>query len=236
VIIGGVVFGIFAAINFWFPKAFGFKLDQFWGKIVLGLGPRLWFAFMPLYVLGLMGVTRRLRTFDDPSLQIWFVIAAFGAVLIAIGIGAFLVQIAVSIWNREKLRDTTGDPWNGRTLEWATSSPPPDYNFAFTPVIHDNDSWWDMKRRGYTRPLEGFRPIHMPKNTGTGVILSVLATAMGFALIWYMWWLAALSFIAIVGVAIFHTFNYNRDFHIPLEDVIRTEGERTKLLAVQAAS
>ncbi len=237
VIIGGVVFGIFAAINFWFPKAFGFKLDQFWGKVsfwgwVLGF----YFAFMPLYVLGLMGVTRRLRTFDDPSLQIWFVIAAFGAVLIAIGIGAFLVQIAVSIWNREKLRDTTGDPWNGRTLEWATSSPPPDYNFAFTPVIHDNDSWWDMKRRGYTRPLEGFRPIHMPKNTGTGVILSILATAMGFALIWYMWWLAALSFIAIVGVAIFHTFNYNRDFHIPLEDVIRTEGERTKLLAVQAAS
>jgi cytochrome o ubiquinol oxidase subunit 1 len=237
VIIGGVVFGIFAAINFWFPKAFGFKLDQFWGKVsfwgwVLGF----YFAFMPLYVLGLMGVTRRLRTFDDPSLQIWFVIAAFGAVLIAIGIGAFLVQIAVSIWNREKLRDTTGDPWNGRTLEWATSSPPPDYNFAFTPVIHDNDSWWDMKRRGYTRPLEGFRPIHMPKNTGTGVILSILATAMGFALIWYMWWLAALSFVAIVGVAIFHTFNYNRDFHIPLEDVIRTEGERTKLLAVQAAS
>jgi cytochrome o ubiquinol oxidase subunit 1 len=237
VIIGGVVFGIFAAINFWFPKAFGFKLDQFWGKVsfwgwVLGF----YFAFMPLYVLGLMGVTRRLRTFDDPSLQIWFVIAAFGAVLIAIGIGAFLVQIAVSIWNRKKLRDTTGDPWNGRTLEWATSSPPPDYNFAFTPVIHDNDSWWDMKRRGYTRPLEGFRPIHMPKNTGTGVILSILATAMGFALIWYMWWLAALSFVAIVGVAIFHTFNYNRDFHIPLEDVIRTEGERTKLLAVQAAS
>jgi cytochrome o ubiquinol oxidase subunit 1 len=183
-----------------------------------------------------MGVTRRLRTFDDPSLQIWFVIAAFGAVLIAIGIGAFLVQIVVSIWNRKKLRDTTGDPWNGRTLEWATSSPPPDYNFAFTPVIHDNDSWWDMKRRGYTRPLEGFRPIHMPKNTGTGVILSILATAMGFALIWYMWWLATLSFVAIVGVAIFHTFNYNRDFHIPLEDVIRTEGERTKLLAVQAAS
>jgi cytochrome o ubiquinol oxidase subunit 1 len=167
VIIGGVVFGHLRGINFWFPKAFGFKLDQFWGKVsfwgwVLGF----YFAFMPLYVLGLMGVTRRLRTFDDPSLQIWFVIAAFGAVLIAIGIGAFLVQIAVSIWNREKLRDTTGDPWNGRTLEWATSSPPPDYNFAFTPVIHDNDSWWDMKRRGYTRPLDGFRPIHMPKNTG----------------------------------------------------------------------
>jgi len=237
VIIGGVLFGMLAGITYWFPKAFGYRLDPFWGKCafwfwVVGF----YFAFMPLYVLGLMGVTRRLRTFDDPSLQIWFIIAAFGAVLIAIGIGAFLVQIAVSIWNREKLRDTTGDPWNARTLEWATSSPPPDYNFAFTPVIHDNDSWWDMKRRGYVRPLEGFKPIHMPNNTGTGVILSVLATAMGFAMIWYMWWLAALSFVALVAVAIFHTFNYNRDFHIPVEDVIRTEGDRTKLLAAQAAS
>ena len=124
---------------------------------------------MPLYVLGLMGVTRRMRVFDDPSLQIWFLIAALGAGLIAIGIAAFLVQIAVSIWKRDELRDTTGDPWDGRTLEWATSSPPPAYNFAFTPIAHGVDAWWDMKSRGYVRPLEGFRPIHMPKNTGSGV-------------------------------------------------------------------
>src|SRR6187402_1385116 len=173
VIIGGVLFGMFAGITYWFPKAFGFKLDPFWGKVsfwgwVLGF----YFAFMPLYVLGLMGVTRRLRTFDDPSLQIWFVIAAFGAVLIAIGIGAMLMQFAVSIWNREKLRDTTGDPWNGRTLEWATSSPPPSYNFAFTPQIHDGDAWHQMKQRAYERPVEGFLPIHMPKNTSAGIILA----------------------------------------------------------------
>src|SRR4051812_28783098 len=156
VIIGGVVFGIFAGINYWFPKAFGYKLDDFWGKLsfwfwVVGF----YFAFMPLYVLGLMGVTRRLRVFDDPSLQIWFVIAAFGALLVALGILSFLIQIGVSILRREALRDLTSDPWNGRTLEWATASPPPAYNFAFTPVIHDNDSWWDMKKRSYRRPLQG---------------------------------------------------------------------------------
>jgi cytochrome o ubiquinol oxidase subunit I len=237
VIIGGVVFGVFAAINFWFPKAFGFKLDEFWGKVsfwfwVVGF----WVAFTPLYVLGFMGVTRRMRVFDDPSLQIWFIIAGIGAVMIAAGIGALLLQIAVSIWKRKELTDHTGDPWNGRTLEWATSSPPPDYNFAFTPVVHDNDAWYDMKSRGYQRPLQGFKPIHMPKNTGAGIILSAFATALGFALIWYMWLLAAVCFFALIAGAIYHTFNYKRDFHIPVDQVISTEAERTKLLAAQAAS
>ena len=231
VIIGGVLFGAFAGINYWFPKVFGFRLDPRWGKAsfwfwVVGF----YFAFMPLYVLGLMGVTRRLRVFDDPSLQIWFVIAAFGAALIALGILCFLAQIFFSILNREKLRDVTGDPWGGRTLEWSTSSPPPAYNFAFTPVIHDRDAWWDMKTRGYVRPLSGFKPIHMPRNTGAGVILAALATVCGIAMIWYVWWLAALSFVALLAVAIGHTFNYHRDFYFPQEDVVRIEGERTKLL------
>ncbi len=237
VIIGGVVFGLFAGINYWFPKAFGFKLDPFWGKVsfwfwLIGF----WVAFTPLYVLGLMGVTRRLSQFEDPSLQIWFVIAAVGAFMIAVGIAAFLIQLFVSFRRREELRDTTGDPWDGRTLEWATSSPPPEYNFAFTPVVHDYDSWYDMKKRGYERPLEGFRPIHMPRNTGTGVILSVLSIALAFGLIWYMWWLAALSFIAIVAVSIAHTFNYNRDFYIPAEVVVETEEARTRLLSGQGAA
>ncbi|SFL43444.1 cytochrome o ubiquinol oxidase subunit 1 [Bradyrhizobium sp. NFR13] len=237
VIIGGVVFGVFAAINFWFPKAFGFKLNRFWGLVSFWCWvPGFWLAFAPLYVLGLMGVTRRLRVFDDPSLQIWFVLAALGALLIAAGIGALLVQIAYSIWKRNELRDTTGDPWNARTLEWATSSPPPDYNFAFTPVVHDNDAWYDMKSRGYQRPLQGFKPIHMPKNTGAGIILSAFATALGFALIWYMWLFAAVCFTALVAGAIYHTFNYKRDFHIPVDQVINTEAERTKLLSAQVVS
>jgi len=232
VIIGGVLFGAFAAINYWFPKAFGFRLNQFWGKVsfwfwVIGF----YFAFMPLYVLGLMGVTRRLRTFDDPGLQIWFVIAAFGAFLIALGIAAMLVQFAVSIRDREKLRDTTGDPWNGRTLEWATSSPPPDYNFAFTPVVHDADAWADMKAHGYVRPTTGFKPIHMPSSTGTGVILAGLSVAFSVGMIWYVWWLAGLSFVAMLAVAIAHSFNYRRDFHIPAAEVVAAEDARTRLLA-----
>ncbi len=232
VIIGGVLFGLFAGISYWFPKAFGFKLDPFWGKLsfwfwVVGF----YFAFMPLYVLGLMGVTRRLRVFDDPALQVWFIIAAFGAFLIALGILFFLIQIAVSIKNRASLVDETGDPWNGRTLEWATSSPPPDYNFAFTPVVHDNDAWWDMKSRGYQRPLGGFKPILMPRNTGAGIILAGLSIALAFGLIWYIWWLAAVSFIGLLAVAIGHTFNYARDFRIPAETILATETARTRLLA-----
>ncbi len=233
VIIGGVLFGVFAAINYWWPKAFGFKLDKKWGLVsfwcwVVGF----WVAFAPLYVLGLMGVTRRMRVFDDPSLQIWFVIAAIGAAIIAVGILAMFIQFGVSIVNRDKLRDFTGDPWGGRTLEWSTSSPPPDYNFAFTPVIHQGDAWWDMKHRGYKAPDGGYRDIHMPKNTGAGVVLAALSVACAIGLIWYMWWLAALSFVGIVAYAIFHTFNYNRDFHIPASEVTETEA-RARALAAQ---
>ncbi|MCQ2003337.1 cytochrome o ubiquinol oxidase subunit I [Rhizobium sp. NRK18] len=236
VIIGGVVFGVFAGINFWFPKAFGFKLDAFWGKMsfwfwLIGF----YFAFMPLYVLGLMGVTRRMSQFEDPSLQIWFQIAAFGAFLILLGILSFLVQLYVSFKNREALKDETGDPWNGRTLEWSTSSPPPSYNYAFTPIVYDHDAWWFMKKHGYKRPQEGFIPIHMPKNTPTGIILGGLSIAFGFAMVWHIWWLAVVSFVSILGVTIVHTFNYKRDYYIPAEDVVRVEAERTRQLAALEA-
>src|SRR5450830_198604 len=231
VIIGGVVFGMFAGINFWFPKAFGYKLDDFWGRCsfwfwVVGF----WVAFTPLYVLGFMGVTRRMSHFEDPSLQIWFQIAAFGAFLIALGIGSFIIQLVVSYLRRDKLRDTTGDPWGARTLEWSTSSPPPDYNFAFTPRVHDNDAWADMKANGYTRPQEGFVPIHMPKNTGAGFIIAALSAVIGFGLIWQMWLLAGAGFIALMAAIITHTFNYKRDYYISADDVVRVEANRTRLL------
>ena len=236
VIIGGVVFGLFAGIDYWWPKAFGFRLDKRWGKVnfwgwVIGY----WLAWTPIYIVGLMGTTRRVRHFDDPSLQIWFVLAGIGALIILVGIVGFLIQIAVSIKNRDKLRDTTGDPWDGRTLEWSTSSPPPPYNFAFTPVVHDLDAWYDMKQRGYERPQGSFKPIHMPRNTGAGVILSALAAVLGFAMIWYMWWLAAVSFAALVGFAIAHTFNYNRDYFIPADEVERVESARAPLPAAAGA-
>ena len=237
VIIGGVVFGVFAGINYWFPKAFGFRLDEFWGKVsfwcwLIGF----WVAFTPLYVLGLMGVTRRVSHFEDPSLQIWFVIAAIGGAIIACGIAAFLIQIGVSILRRKQLADTTGDIWGGRTLEWSTASPPPDYNFAFTPIAHEMDAWHDMKQRGAQRPTQGFVAIHMPRNTGAGFVVAMLATAMGFALIWHMYWIAAATFAATVIASIVHTFNYNRDYHIPADAVTRTEDERTRALAASAGS
>ncbi|WP_413626787.1 cytochrome o ubiquinol oxidase subunit I [Luteibacter sp. Lutesp34] len=232
VIIGGVIFGLFAGINYWFPKAFGYRLDAFWGKVSFWFWlVGFWVAFMPLYVLGFMGVTRRMNHFEDPSLQIWFQIAAFGAFLIALGIGAFLVQLWVSYKRRDELRDVTGDPWHGRTLEWSTSSPPPEYNFAFTPVIHDTDAWWDMKERNAGRRLEGYLPIHMPKNTGAGIILAGLAFVFGFAMIWHMFLVAGLAFVALIVTAIGHTFNYKRDYHIPADVVARTEAARTEELA-----
>ncbi|WP_284777732.1 cytochrome o ubiquinol oxidase subunit I [Agrobacterium sp. lyk4-40-TYG-31] len=234
-IIGGVVFGVLAGIAYWYPKAFGYRLDPFWGKLSFWFWfVGFYFAFMPLYVLGLMGVTRRLSQFEDTSLQIWFIVAAFGAFLIALGIASFLIQLVVSFLRREELRDVTGDPYGGRTLEWSTSSPPPAYNFAFTPVVHEIDAWAHMKKHGAERPVDGFIPIHMPKNTGTGVIISAISVVLGFALVWHIWWLAIVSLVAIIAVSIAHTFNYNRDYYIPVSDVTEVEAERTKLLATQA--
>jgi cytochrome o ubiquinol oxidase subunit 1 len=219
VIIGGVVFGVFAGINYWFPKAFGFRLDEFWGKLSFWFWQvGFWVAFGPLYVLGLMGVTRRLSHFTDPSLQIWFIVAAFGAFLILLGIASFVMQIYVSIRRRDALA-VGNDPWGGRTLEWATSSPPPPYNFAFIPLVHERDAWTDMKSHGYQRPLEGFNAIHMPKNTGAGVVLAALGTIFGFAMVWYIWWLAVVSFVALIAAAIVHTFNYDRDTHLSAQAV-----------------
>jgi cytochrome o ubiquinol oxidase subunit 1 len=232
VIIGGVVFGLLAGVMYWFPKAFGYKLDPFWGKAsfwcwLVGF----WVTFMPIYILGLMGYTRRTQHFDEMDVQPILAIAAVGVLIILCGILAFVIQLVVSYLRREQLRDTTGDPWDGRTLEWSTSSPPPPYNFAFTPVVHDIDAWWDMKKRGYARPLEGFKPIHMPKNTASGIVLAGLSTVLAFALTWYIWWLAALSFIAALIFAVRHTFDYDTAEYVPVEEVARFESLRTAQLA-----
>ncbi|MDY7524734.1 cytochrome o ubiquinol oxidase subunit I [Sphingomonas sp. 10B4] len=227
VIIGGVVFGLFAGMVYWFPKAFGFKLDEFWGKVAFwGWVIGYWVAWTPIYVVGLMGTTRRVNHFDDPTLQPYFIVAAIGALIILVGILGFVMSIVMGFVKRDQLRDLTGDPWDGRTLEWSTTSPPPAYNFAFTPVIHDLDAWYDMKSRGYERPAGGYRPIHMPRNTGAGIILAGLALSLGFGMVWYMWWLAALSFAGLIVVAVAHTFNFARDYFIPADEVALTESKR----------
>ncbi len=235
-IIGGVVFGCMAGFSYWFPKAFGFTLDERLGKISFWC----WFvgfyvAFMPLYVLGLMGMTRRLDHLDNPVWHVYLVAAMCGALIIMCGIAAQLAQIAVSIRNRAALRDLSGDPWNGRTLEWSVASPAPAYNFARTPLVTGRDAYWDMKRRGVAhRPFSTYRPIHMPHNTGTGVIVSAFAAAMGFALIWHIWWLAIGSFAAAIAVAITHSFDENRDYTVSPDDVARSEDSYFEQLASQA--
>jgi cytochrome o ubiquinol oxidase subunit I len=235
-IIGGVVFGCMAGFSYWFPKAFGFTLDERLGKISFWC----WFigfyiAFMPLYALGLMGMTRRLDHVDNPVWHIYLVVAMCGALIIMCGIAAQLAQIAVSIRNRAALRDLTGDPWNGRTLEWAVASPAPFYNFARTPVVTSRDAYWDMKRRGVAhRPFSTYRPIHMPHNTATGIFVSAFAAVLGFALIWHIWWLAIASFAAAVAVAITHSFNENRDYTVSSDDVARSEDVYFEQLASQA--
>ena len=231
VIIGGVLFGLFAGVNYWWPKMFGFKLDRKWGVRSFWLWSiGFWFAFIPPYILGFMGVTRRMSHFDDPSIHWLFQVSLFGTLMIAAGIGCLIMQIAVSIINRKQLADVTGDPWNGRTLEWSTSSPPPAYNFAFTPVVHDNDSWADMKKNGYLRPLKDYVAIHMPKNTWAGPVIPGISFVMAFGIIWHMWLLVAVTFVAMLAVAIYHTFDYKRDYYIPADEVTRTEEERTRML------
>ena len=228
VIIGGVVFGCLAAIHFWFPKAFGFTLNEFWGKVsfwcwLVGF----YVAFMPLYVLGFMGMTRRMNHYANPDWHPYLVVAAFGAVIIAFGIGALLVQFWVSFRDRKQNLDLSGDPWDGRTLEWATSSPPPFYNFAIVPHIDDIDQHWEDKERrvAYKRPAR-YEDIHMPRNTGAGVYISVAGFFLCFGLIWHIWWLAGLGLLGMVGSFIARSYDRDVDYWVPASEVARIENER----------
>ncbi|KVZ48815.1 cytochrome ubiquinol oxidase subunit I [Burkholderia ubonensis] len=230
VIIGGVLFGYLAGFNYWFPKAFGFKLNEKLGKAAF------WFwqvgfyvAFVPLYVLGFMGMTRRLNHYDNPAWHPWLLVAAFGAVLIAIGIACQLLQLVVSIRNRNlpQSRDTTGDPWGGRTLEWATTSPPAVYNFATIPQVRTLDAFADMKARGEGQGKSAtYRDIHMPSNTSAGLFVGVFSLALGFALVWHIWWLAIAGLAGIVATLVIYSSRNNDGYHIPASTVRRIEEPR----------
>ncbi|MEI4958205.1 cytochrome o ubiquinol oxidase subunit I [Aeromonas caviae] len=227
VIIGGVVFGCFAGITYWFPKAFGFKLDDVWGKRAFWCWITGFFvAFMPLYVLGFMGMTRRVSQNIDPEFHGWLVVAACGAGLIALGVLCQVIQIVVSIRDREKNRDLTGDPWGGRTLEWATSSPPPFYNFAIEPKVTGLDAFWEAKADGsaYKKPAQ-YAPIHMPKNSGAGVIIAAFSVVFGFAMIWHIWWMAIAGFVGMIATWIIHSFNDDVDYYVQVDEIERIEGQ-----------
>jgi cytochrome o ubiquinol oxidase subunit 1 len=227
VIIGGVVFGCFAGITYWFPKAFGFKLDDVWGKRAFWFWITGFFvAFMPLYVLGFMGMTRRVSQNIDPEFHGWLVVAACGAGLIAIGVLCQVIQVVVSIRDREKNRDWTGDPWGGRTLEWATSSPPPFYNFAIEPKVKGLDAFWEAKEDGsaFQQPAR-YAPIHMPKNSGAGVVIAALSVVFGFAMIWHIWWMAIAGFVGMIATWIIHSFNEDVDYYVQVDEIERIEGQ-----------
>src|SRR5438309_1048616 len=228
VIIGGVLFGAFAGYTYWFPKAFGFRLHEGLGKAAF------WFTlvgfyitFMPLYVAALLGMTRRMQHYDVAQWRPWLIAAAFGAVLILIGIVFQITQLVVSIRDRAQLRDRTGDPWDGRSLEWATASPPPVFNFAFNPDVRGEDAYWDMKAHAKQQSLDHDAPeyhdIEMPRNSPTGFVCAFFATVMGFALIWHIWWMVIVGGIGAFATFVVFAWRDQDEYVIPAAEVARID-------------
>ena len=231
VVIGGVLFGAFAGLTYWWPKAFGFQLDETWGKRAFWLWiVGFYVAFMPLYVLGLMGMTRRLQSYDVPGWHPWLLVAGAGALLIGGGILCQIVQLVVSIRNRERLIDETGDPWDGRTLEWITTSPPPEFNYAVLPNVEGEDAYWGMKARAREQEqlseLPQYEDIELPRNSATGVVCAFFASLGGFALIWHIWWLLAVGFLGAWATFVVFAWRDHSDRHVAAADVEREDKRR----------
>jgi cytochrome o ubiquinol oxidase subunit 1 len=239
VIIGGVLFGAFAGYNYWFPKAFGFRLHEGLGKAAFWCWlAGFYLAFGPLYVLGLDGMTRRMQHYDNPAWRPWLLVAALGAAVILAGILCQVAQLVVSIRRREELRDLTGDPWNGRSLEWATASPPPEFNFGALPEVHGEEAYWGIKQRvldTHKLPDEReYADIEMPRNSPTGVVCAFFATIMGFSLIWHIWWLVAAGFLGAFVTFVIFAWRDEAEKIIPRDEVARIEranrGARSRAL------
>jgi cytochrome o ubiquinol oxidase subunit 1 len=224
VIIGGVVFGYFAGLTYWFPKIFGFMLNERIGRYA----SYCWtvgflVAFLPLYILGLMGATRRLDHYEaSTGWQGLFIVAGVGVVIICAGIGLQLLQLVVSIVQRKKNRDTTGDPWNGRTLEWSVPSPAPFYNFAVTPIVHSRDQFWEEKQALYRHERiekPAYKDIYLPKNSSLGLVIAMFAFLIGFGLIWHMWWLAGVGLVGVIACIIIRTSNDDTEYLISAKEI-----------------
>ncbi len=223
-IVGGVVFGYFAGLTYWFPKLFGFKLNERLGRYAF----YCWFigfllAFIPLYILGLMGATRRLDHYD-PSLgwQQLFIVAGVGVMLVIAGIGFQILQFIVSIRQRHDNLDKTGDPWDGRTLEWSTTSPPPFYNFARIPQVSQRDAYWAIKhsKKSANEPYESFS---MPQNTIVPLAVASLAFIFGFAVIWHIYWTLPLAALGIVTTIIIRSSADQHEYELSVEDIKQLE-------------
>ncbi|MGD9507758.1 MAG: cytochrome o ubiquinol oxidase subunit I [Geminicoccaceae bacterium] len=224
VIIGGVLFGAFAGYNFWFPKAFGFRLHEGLGKAAFWcwlIG--FYLAFVPLYVLGLMGMTRRMQHYDVAAWHPWLLVAAAGAAVILAGILLQVAQLVVSIRRRDQLRDASGDPWQGRSLEWSTVSPPPSFNFAVLPRIHGSDAYWDAKQRTQPDQEPSYAAIEMPRNSPTGFVCAFFATVIGFAMIWQIWWMVGLGALGAFATFVVFAWRDRSEEEIPAEEVARID-------------
>ena len=228
VIIGGVLFGAFAGYTYWFPKAFGFRLHEGLGKAAFWcwlIG--FYVAFMPLYAVGFLGMTRRMQHYDVPEWRPWLLIAAVGAIIILTGIIFQIMQLVVSIRHRDELRDRTGDPWDGRSLEWATASPPPVFNFAIPPDVTGEDAYWLLKAHAKQQDLEkrepDYKDIEMPRNSPTGFVCAFFATIMGFALIWHIWWMVAAGAIGAFATFVAFAWRDHDEYVIPAKEVARID-------------
>jgi cytochrome o ubiquinol oxidase subunit 1 len=234
VIIGGVLFGAMAGYNYWFPKVFGFTLDRrlgqasFWCWLI-----GFYLAFMPLYVLGLLGMTRRMQHYANTAWQPYLIVAEVGAIVIFVGILATIAQLAVSIRERASHRDLTGDPWNGRTLEWSTASPPPRYNFAVMPRVESQDAFAYMKQNGTAMVLpDKYEPIELPSNSPNGFVTAFFAVITGFALIWHIWWMAIVALVgAFVTLLVFGWFE-RVDLRISAEQLAKDDRARLSQMGV----
>nr|WP_297459377.1 cytochrome o ubiquinol oxidase subunit I [uncultured Halomonas sp.] len=239
VIIGGVVFGMMAGLVYWFPKAFGFTLDEKWGKRSFWCWLIGFFvAFTPLYILSFYGAMRRMQSYDNAEWQPLMLVAWVGAFIILLGILSTVIQFIVSIRDRKKNADVTGDPWDARTLEWSTSSPAPFYNFAHLPEVGSIDSFWETKRNnGGKAPRQAhahYQDIHMPRNTVAGPVIGGLSIVFGFALVWHIWWLAVVGAVGMFVAFMMRVFNDDIDYHVPAAEVERIEREHQQRLEMQA--
>nr|WP_243454153.1 cytochrome o ubiquinol oxidase subunit I [Oceanisphaera pacifica] len=220
-IIGGAVFGYLAGFAFWFPKAMGFHLDEKLGKVSFWCWQiGFYVAFMPLYVLGFLGMTRRINHTDNPAWNFWLYLAAVGAVFILVGIAVQFYQLYKAFRDRELNPDVTGDPWNGHTLEWSTSSPPQFYNFAELPMVEDIDAFTHMKEKGSAYQAQAdYQAIHMPRNTSTGVLIAAAITGAGFGAIWHIWWLVIASLLASFVVFLCRAYDSDTDYYVQPDEV-----------------
>ncbi|HJV46838.1 MAG TPA: cytochrome aa3 quinol oxidase subunit I [Bacillota bacterium] len=223
VLIGGVVFGYLAGLYYWWPKMFGFKLNERLGKWAFWTWQiGFYVCFMPQYALGFMGMTRRVYTYGwDMGWAPLNLVSTIGAFLMGLGFVFQVLQIVYSIKFGE--RDLTGDPWNGRTLEWSIPSPAPLYNFAVVPQVKAMDDWWETKQAGLKIERPHLEPIHMPKNTGIPFLMGMAWFVAGFGLTFDWTWMAVIGLVGVGASLIARSFQYDTDYYIPVDEVKRTE-------------